>query len=154
MADTETLNYLPPNMGGRHGSQASMRRSYNVTDQHGRKWLAVREKNSDGACYFTPCFTDELATPVKYLSIPDERPYTVVIDYDAWIADLEGAHRDRETRRFEIGRALYSDRFDPEAADPRELMTALGPKPVDPEVIRAKRDGKKAAPKAPKPVSA
>lgn len=120
-------------------TQPQMRRSYNVTDQWGRMWLISVEKSTGHPCgSIDPCFTDPLGTPMKYMRIPDDRPYTVVIDYAQWIADLNQANVEYDANRCDVGRQLYGERFDESKKPSAELMRIIGkpPRGVD-EVERA-----------------
>jgi len=115
-------------------SQPERRRSFNNTDQYGRKWLVTIEVDTGHPTgQLMPCFNDTMGTPQKYLSVPDESPRSVVINVDLWVTDLKRALVEYRKAFDEIGMALYADNYDAEKAwaDPRPSHREhIGPRPL------------------------
>lgn len=122
-------------------TQPGRRRSYNVRDQWGRRWLAVVERETGDPVTMTPCFTDPLNTPLKFMRIPSEAPYTCEIDYDGWIAELDAGARVYEDRRQEVTRALHGDAADLDKKPTREIMRIIGRPPISVKRVKAAAAG-------------
>ena len=140
-------------------SQAGRRTSYNVTDQHRRKWLISVEMTRRGPSpvgVIIPCFDDPLRTPQQYLVYAP--PYGLHIDYPRWISDTEGAVREWTERRDDMGREIYDDRYDPDTpieqlpGRGKELLRLIGKPPIDPAILRRAAAGDKAVLKGIQPV--
>lgn len=142
-------------------SQPGRRNSYNVNDQHGRKWLVSVELTRAGPALVgqvIPCFDDPLGTPQKYITMPRGRMDIIRIDFETWAADQEVAVREWGDQRDSIGRDLYDDRYDPDVpidqlpGKGKELMRVIGKPPRGPDDIRAAGNGDKQFLKGAQPV--
>ena len=124
-------------------TQAARRRSFNAMDQFGRLWLANIEVASGAACSpLVPAgWTDPLRTPAKYLKLRNAFAIQaagspVTVDFDRWIADMEGPdgksglQGEWKLRLYEIGRENNKVSFNPVEAETNEYYLHLaGPKP-------------------------
>ena len=142
-------------------TQPGRRNSYNVNDQHGRKWLVSVELTRSGPALVgqvIPCFDDPLATPQKYIRMPPGRMDLIRIDFAAWATDQEIAVREWQEQRDNVGRDLYDDRYDPDLpldqlpGKGKELTRIIGKPPRGPDDIRAAANGEKRFLKGEQPV--
>lgn len=127
-----------------HIPQMSKRRDFNAFDQWGRMWLLQIEKATfQAAGAIEACFTDPMNTPMKYLSVPEGRLNTIVIDYPQWIRDLEQANREYDDRAADVAHQLYGEGFARALKRrPPELLRIIGrERPMDPEIVRKAMDG-------------
>lgn len=98
-------------------SQPERRRSFNNRDQFGREWLVTIEVDTGHPTgMINPCFADEMSTPQKYLSVPDESPRSILIDVEHWVRDLKQTLKDYRREFDQIGMQLYGDNYDAEKA--------------------------------------
>lgn len=116
---------------GHELTQPGRRRTYNVRDQWGRKWLAIVETKTGDPVTMVPCFTDALQTPLRFISIPKDAPNTCEIDYAPWIDELIAAAEVYVNRREDITRALHGDAADLDKPPTREIMRIIGKPPID-----------------------
>lgn len=118
---------------GKPRSQPERRRSFNNIDQFGREWLVTIEIDTGHPTgTLNPCFDDDVQTPQKYLSVPDESPRTIIVDWQRWVLDLQEAEREYRKHFDMIGMQLYGDGFksDEMWANPRPNHSAMvGPAP-------------------------
>jgi len=125
-------------------SQAERRRSFNNLDQFGRKWLVTIEVDTGHPTgSITPCFTDEMATPQKYMSVPDSSPRSIVIDVDHWARDLKQTLGEYRRHFDEVGMQLYGDNYDAEKAwtSPRPShRDIVGKPPLDWRMVQKYHD--------------
>lgn len=122
----------------REKNQFDMRKRYNNTDRHGRMWLVSIEIDSGHPTgQIQNCFSAPLIPPQRYLSVPDEEPRTVRIDYDRWIEELKVQRRDFDMQRAEQRRRLAPDEL-------HLLDDFMGPAPLDPRIVEMARDGDRA----------
>lgn len=134
---TPSMNYNP-----RPRTQADRRRTYPVLDQHGRQWVVNMEIASGGIVGAPiPCFTDTLRTPSQYCVVPFDNPRIMEINYDQWIADLKNRWEEWNTHRVEVTRSLYGDRAEIDRPPSREVLSIVGPAPLDAAVIEAAKQG-------------
>lgn len=135
-----------------HLTQPGRRTSYNVHDQHNRKWLVSMEMTRGGPSpvgQIIACFDDPLATPQKYLHMVPGRLDVLSVDFDTWASDAERAVREWSDQRDIVGRDLYEDAYNPDTpldglpGRGKELVRIIGKPPKGPETILAARDGDK-----------
>lgn len=123
------------------------RRPQKMRDNHKREWFATVEKESGGPTgYIKPRFQvphPSLIPPQKYLEIAVDNPGELHINYARWVRDLETAHQEWEARRLREGRHLHGTNFDPNAKPTRELVEAMGPKPMPLAPVKAMQQGNK-----------
>lgn len=118
-------------------TQPGRRRSFNITDQWGRKWLCSIELLTGAVTgLISPCFTDPLATPQKYLRIDPMNPLRMDIAYAEWLRDLEEAHRIYRGRVIEVSRALYGARAEVDRPATEEVIYIVGLPPTDMAQVR------------------
>lgn len=126
-------------------TQPGRRRSYNVRDQWGRKWLAIVERETADPVTMIPCFTDALQTPLKYIVIPKDAPYTCEILYEPWIVELREASQKYRDRREEVTRALHGDAANLKLPPTREIMRIIGKPPIEVKRVLAAAAGDRKA---------
>lgn len=138
-------------------TQADRRKHAAFTDQHGRKWFAVIEKDTmHPAGAITPkgwLEPEGCIVPDCYKTFPDlQDPFMIVIAYDEWITALEVAEEDYHSRAAtsaafmhpdDSGASLFrmSDNGDVYIAPALKRMVGKPPAPVD--LVRAMRSGNK-----------
>lgn len=125
-------------------TQPDRRQDAIFTDQHGRRFKTVVERDTMHPCAaLTPYgWKAPLVTPDKYFQIDKDEPFRLKIDYDSWIADLEEAAREYDTRLgsnavmlFGTGAASALQRRD------TELLRYTGPAPFPVDPVKAARQG-------------
>lgn len=140
-------------------TQADRRKHAVFTDQHGRKWFAVIEKDTMHPCSaITPHGgwheAEGCTVPDVYKTFPDEQdPFRMVIDYATWIADWAEARKDYDGRAATTaafmspddgGTRLITFNDDEEVvAMAPALRKYVGETPKPVELVRAMRAGNK-----------
>lgn len=118
-------------------------------DQHGREYGTKQDKETgDPAAPLTPTTWrapfPTLYPPAKYLTFPQDRPGSVVIDYDRWIIDTNDAETEYRNWVLQVARQQFGaaalQRIQENDADLRRLA---GPPPASVEVIKAMKAGNK-----------
>ena len=123
--------------------QPMYRRSFNVLDQFGRKWLISVETVSGGmASNPIPAgWSDPIKTPSQYCVYRPDKPTELFINHEAWARHLE-EKMDDWTRRYEDeGYDRFGEKFDPTEPPSPTMMRLVGPKPMDPAIPRAAANG-------------
>lgn len=124
---------------GQVPTQADKRRSMTLRDRHGRKFFAVIEKATGVATGLVqPLFQvadPALIPPQKYMRFPEDQPGFLDLDYDGWEADAQAAQREWEQNRAQLTSEL------PGGAQSPMLPRYLGPRPINPQLVRAMRQG-------------
>lgn len=132
-------------------TQADRRQHATVTDQHGRKFYVVIEKDTMHPCsqptpigWNPPLLGGKkpFLPPQQYQTFAPNDPFRMEINYDLWIADVEGEHTSRADKigaaavmMFGSGAADAIKRNDP------ELMRYVGKPPMPLEPIKAAKQG-------------
>lgn len=111
-------------------SQADQRRAVKYTDQHGRRWFAEVEKSTGQPCIpLQPEFVAPIVPPRKYVKTDPEIPGRVVINYPAWIKDLQEADtawwRDAQI----VGAAEHKEHFNPNEPFSQTIINKMGERP-------------------------
>lgn len=122
---------------GQIPTQADKRRSMTLKDRHGRKFFAVIEKATGVPTGLVqPLFQvadPTLIPPQKYMRFPEDQPGFLDIDYDAWEADAQASQREWEQNKAQLISEL------PGGAQSPMLHRHLGPRPINPMLVRAMR---------------
>lgn len=129
--------------GGNLSSQPDYRRNYNGRDDWGRLWLLCVDIKSGGlaAPPIPAGWEDPLAIPAIYLSLDNQNPNRVIVDYERWARDMEQATKDWEQKLHVEGEDMFGHKYDAnEPPDPR-LLKRIGTRPMAPEIIRAAAKG-------------
>lgn len=123
-------------------SQADQRRSQKMYDQHGREYFASIEKASGYPTGLISCLYEApVFPPQQYLKINPDKPQELTVDYEAWIRDLEEAHRGWKERMVQIGVLIHGSAFDSRRDLSPEVAFMVGPKPYPVEPVLACRQG-------------
>lgn len=113
-------------------TQATDRRNVVNTDRFGRQWvLAIEISTGDPTGLISPCFNDPLQTPMKYLSVPQDAPRTLTIDFGRWIRDLREAETEYLNQLHEDGIRLYGEKYDASQPPTKLMIQRVGPPPID-----------------------
>ena len=126
-------------MAAKARTQADYRRDMNPRDQFGRKWLTTIElMTGEPTGGIVPAgWSDPLRTPMQYLKVPrnadgQSELGRLVLDFDAWIAEIEHAEMVWYQELHEIALAKYTA-LDParvpELDKDKLLLKLVGPKP-------------------------
>src|SRR5690606_5175468 len=100
-----------PTMAEQRWSQASQRKNEIMLDQHGRQYATVIEIRTGHPITISPLFRAPLMPPDKFIRMrrPGEQapgwanPYCkLVVDYDAWAAELEQTHAAYERKKQQL----------------------------------------------------
>jgi hypothetical protein len=129
-------------------SQADARMLGVFTDQHGRKWEAVIEKNTGHPCsHVRPRFTAPYLPDQQYLTFDAHERSTLVIDYDRAIADRRDARKTYDEMLYQFALGTYGDqaaKYLPPEGKPTEAMRRyVGATPPAPEIPEAAKAGNK-----------
>lgn len=125
-------------------SQPQYRRSYNVLDDWGRRWLVtVETKTGELVGIAEPAgWEDPISTPPSYMKLDPRDPNRLLIDYAQWAQDLERAQAIWKERMEETGFDRFGEKYDPDEPPTPYLLRLVGPKPKpDPSVPLAALDG-------------
>lgn len=134
-------------------TQADRRQLSTVSDQHGRRYRVFVEKDTMHPCSppapkdWTPPLLygrTPFVAPETYLFYPKDDPFSMSIDYDRWIADLEQQHRSYEERLSTAAVMMYGSQAAQalENKNP-ELLRFVGPAPMAVEPVKAAKAGNK-----------
>jgi hypothetical protein len=134
-------------------TQADRRQISTVMDQHGRKYRVFVEKDTMHPCsppapkdWAPPLLAGRtpFVAPENYLFYPKDDPFSMTIDYDRWIADLEQQHKSYEERLSTAAVMMYGSQAAQalENKNP-ELLRFVGPPPMAVEPIKAAKAGNK-----------
>lgn len=136
--------------------QSKQRRYERKKDQHGRLWgvnIELKSGAPTGRYEFIghikhpqwnpkPQFVEPpLLPPQKFIRPVPGDPYSLLIDYEGWIGELRNAEEAylREARK--EGIRIHGTQFDPDAPFTREVLDIIGPRPLDPRLALAAKQG-------------
>lgn len=116
-----------------------------VTDQHGRRWSVLVEKETyDAAGPYSPVgWSAPWLPPQKpgYFVLDRDQPHLVQIHYERITADQQVAESEYEGQLRKLGVALHGHAYDPEAPPTKNVMDVLGDRPWSWQVAEAARRG-------------
>jgi hypothetical protein len=132
-------------------TQADRRQHATITDDSGRKWWTVIEKDTMRSCgpmipkgWTAPKLFGTLpfVPPEKYHRYTPDDPFTMKIDYDAWIEDVETEQKNFESRRSSSAIMLFGSGAAAAVRDNSpELKNFVGDGPIPVAPIKAARAG-------------
>lgn len=138
-------------MAEQRWSQASQRKNEIMLDQHGRQYATVIEIRTGHPITISPLFRAPLMPPDKFIRMrrPGEQapgwanPYCkLVVDYDAWAAELEQTHAAYERKKQQLATRIGGSRAVEEYRNPSPmLLQELGPPPQPVEPVLAAKEG-------------
>ena len=135
------MDRLPP-------SQADKRYTAEMTDQHGRKWIANIEMGRRGPSgpsgELQPRFKAPVYPPQVHFKFGKGTDTTFVIQYDDLIAERRAEEARWREKLHELAMEKYADKAGEVIANPPPaLLALLGPKPQAWQVWDAARKGNK-----------
>jgi hypothetical protein len=130
-------------------SQEHQRRYQTFRDQHDRLWGGSVEIKTGHPC--TPLkpwapangrkWRAPLMPPQGYIRPHPTESGRVVILYDAWITELETAHKEYQRKCMTAGIELYREQFDPAKPVSPAVIAKVGPPPLPVEPVLAAKQG-------------